>query len=70
MIYRLGKMKNEKFKKIAYDWMKFRKNIIWNVGCKIFMKVEIWKKKKKKEKQIKMEGQTSLGGGGGGFLNF
>jgi hypothetical protein len=50
--------------------MKFRKNIIWNVGCKIFMKVEIWKKKKKKEKQIKMEGQTSLGGGGGGFLNF
>jgi hypothetical protein len=23
-----------------HDWMKFRKNIIWNVGCKIFMKVE------------------------------
>jgi hypothetical protein len=37
--------------------MKFRKNIIWNVGCKIFMKVEKRKKKKKKEKQIKMEGQ-------------
>jgi hypothetical protein len=33
--------KNGKFKKIAYDWMRFWKNIIWNVGCKIFMKVEI-----------------------------
>jgi hypothetical protein len=45
--------KNGKFKKIAQDLMKFRKNIIWNVGCKIFMK---------KEKYIKMEGQRSFGG--------
>jgi hypothetical protein len=44
--------------------MKFRKNIMWNVGCKIFMKVAIWKTKKKGSKWKAKEG----GGGGGGGL--
>jgi len=59
MIYR----KNGKFKKIAYDWMKFRKNIMWNVGCKIFMKVEIWKTKKKDQ-----NGRPKKLEGAGGWL--
>jgi hypothetical protein len=41
--------------------MKFKKNIIWNVGSKIFMKVEIWKKKKKS----KWKANEVLGGEGG-----
>ncbi len=44
--------------------MKFTKNIMWNVGCKIFMKVEIWKTKKKGSKWKAKE----VGGGGGGWL--
>jgi hypothetical protein len=45
--------------------MKFRKNIIWNVACKIFMKVEIWKKKKD---QNGRPTKFFLGGGGGGGI--
>jgi len=37
---------------------------MWNVGCKIFMKVEIWKTKKKGSKWKTKE----VGGGGGGWL--